>query len=261
MRGQKPALDFGVVCNGSRRAEHFLVDVEPDCRLIVRRWDQDCLLRRHSHAEHRRRIQVREENQNVVLILMALQVLQERRAPGSLLTQPFNLIFAGMRGVEDPFRVAVERIDVARPAVGEAANGHTADAIGSLRVFVLPADVILRAGREDVDLVLRREAFGDETAVVLRSAQNLGAVALDDKSYAHFCPGLRSYRNAPSVSLNLASIRGGANASRRWRCPSRTRARSPRSYTTEPRSSAAILRSFGANRIPAPPSVSGTGPG
>jgi hypothetical protein len=48
-------------------------------------------------------------------VLVALEVFEQRRAPRSLLTQPLELVLARVRVVEDPFRVAIERVNVARP--------------------------------------------------------------------------------------------------------------------------------------------------
>ena len=87
-----------------------------------------------------------------------------------------------MRIVEDPFRVALESVDVARASVGKPANGYAPHSVRTLGVFVLPRDVVRRAGGQDLDLVTDRNAFGDETAVILRAAENLSAVALDDET-------------------------------------------------------------------------------
>ena len=86
-----------------------------------------------------------------------------------------------MSVAEDPLRVLVEGREVARARDGEAAHGDAADAIGAFRVLVLPAHVVAGAGRQDVDLVLRREALRDEAAQVLGSAEHFGAIALDDE--------------------------------------------------------------------------------
>ena len=67
-------------------------------------------------AQHGRRVEIGEEYQDVVLLMIALEVLDERRAPRALLPQPLHLVFAGVGVVEDPFGVAVEGLDVARAA-------------------------------------------------------------------------------------------------------------------------------------------------
>ena len=97
----------------------------------------------------------------------------------------------------------------------EAPHRDAADPVRAFRILVLPGDVVLSAGGQDLDLVPGREALGDQPAVVLGSAEDLGAVALNDKSYSH--------RNGASVSFSRASMRGGAKSCRRRRWPSSTR--------------------------------------
>ena len=58
--------------------------------------------------------------------------------------------------------------------VGEAADRDAADAVDALGVLVLPGDVVAGAGRQHLDLVLRREALGDQAAEVLGAAEHLG---------------------------------------------------------------------------------------
>ena len=63
-----------------------------DRRLVVSRRHQDRLLRRNADTQQRRRVQVREEDQDVVLMVIALEVIEKSGAPGSLLPQPLQLI-------------------------------------------------------------------------------------------------------------------------------------------------------------------------
>src|SRR6266542_3024797 len=108
MRGQKPPLDVRVVGEAGGEAEELLVDLETDRRLVVRRWHEDALLRRDLRAEDGRRIEVREEDQDIVLLVVPLQVLEQRRTPRALLPQPLELVLARVRVVEDPCGVTVE---------------------------------------------------------------------------------------------------------------------------------------------------------
>ena len=147
--------------------------------------DEDAARRRDLEAEHRRRVEIREEDQDVVLLVVPPQVLDERRAPRPLLLQPLHLVGAAVRVVVDPLGVRVERVDVARARVREAPHGDAADAVGAFRVLVLPRDVVARAGRQHLDVVLRGEALGDEAAEMLGSAEDFRAVALDDEGEFH----------------------------------------------------------------------------
>ncbi len=144
-------------------------------------------------------------------MMVALEIVLQGGAPRSLLAQPLHLVVARVLRGEDPLRVAVEGLDVARARVGEAADGHAADTVGALGVLVLPRDVVLGARRQDVDLVPGREALGDQPAVILGAAEDLGAVALDDERKFHETP------SAAKCRFSCASIREGAKSARRRR--------------------------------------------
>src|SRR5207244_3452 len=111
-------------------------------------------------------------------------------------------------------------------------------------------DVVLRAARQDVDLMATGEAFGDETAEMFGSAEDLRAVPLDDEGDLHEAV----FSSAASSRLMRASPKSASR--RRW--PAITCARRLSSNASAPSSSAAYSRSLGANCTPAPPSVSGT---
>ena len=50
-------------------------------------------------AEHRRCVEIGEEDQDVVLLVVAAQVVDERRAPRPLLLQPLHLVVRGVCGL------------------------------------------------------------------------------------------------------------------------------------------------------------------
>jgi hypothetical protein len=185
VRGEEAALDVRVVGDRGRRAEQLLVDPEMNRRLIVRGRHEDRLVRRDAGAEHGRRIQVREKDQDVVLIVIALEVLEQRGAPGALLPEPLDLVVARVRRGEDPLGIAVEGVDVALAGAREAADRDAADPVRPFGILVLPGDVVRRASRQDLHLVPGGEPLGDEPAVVLGSPKYLRAVALDDEGDFH----------------------------------------------------------------------------
>ena len=209
MRRQESPLHLGVIGEARRLAEELLVDLEPYCRLVVRSRHEDALVRRDAHAKYRRSVEIGEEDQDVVLIVVALEILEQRRTPRTLLPQPLDLVVARVRAREDPLGVAIEGVDVAGTGVGEASDRHATDAIGAFGILVLPRDVVRRARRQHFDLMLRREPLGNQPAVVLGAAKNLGAVALDDESY------LQRSLSVESVAVNCASMRSGAKSWRR----------------------------------------------
>ena len=91
-----------------------------------------------------------------------------------------------MRVVEDPVGVAVERVDVARVRVREAPHGDAVDALAAFGILVRPRDVVARAGRQHLDVVVSGHPLGDQPAVVLGAAENLQAVSLDDEGNSHW---------------------------------------------------------------------------
>ena len=184
-RVQEPPLDVGVVGDGLRLAEQVLVEPQLDRRLVVRGRHEDAARRVDLQAQRGRRVQVREEDQDVVAAVRALQVLEQPGRHRALAAQPVLLVGVGVRVVEDPVREAVELLDVAGLAGGEAPHRDAADAVDALGVLVLPGDVVAGAGGQHFDLVPRREALGDQAAVVLRAAEDVGAVALDDERDLH----------------------------------------------------------------------------
>src|SRR5262249_10002190 len=246
----QPALALGVVDERRRPAEHVLEDLEPERRLVVRCRHDDAAGGHHLETGHGRRVKIGEEDENVVLLMMAAQVLVERGAPRALLLEPFHLVGAVVGVVVDPVRVLVERRQVAGAGVGEAAHVDAADAVGALGVLVLPRHVVARARREHVDLVLRGQPLGDESAEMLRAAEDLGAVALDHKGELH--------DRFPMMRARSRAMRSSPKSASRRRWPAITLARRSSSKASAPSSSAAYSRSFGANWTPAPPSVSGT---
>ena len=75
-------------------------------------------------------------------------------------------------------------LNASRSRVRGVANRRTVtprSAVGAFRVLVLPGDVVARARRQHVHLVVIGQPLGDQPAVVLGSAEDLGAVALDDE--------------------------------------------------------------------------------
>src|SRR5258708_2531500 len=157
-------------------------------RLVVRGRYEDRLVRRDADTQHPRRVQVCEEDQDVVLVLVSLEVVEERRAPRALLPEPRQLVVARMLRRKNPLGVAIEGVDIPLLRAREAPHGNAADSIRPLGILVLPRDVVLRAGRQDFHLVLRGEALGNQPAMVFGSAADLGAVALDDKTNSHVYP-------------------------------------------------------------------------
>ena len=129
---KEAALDVGVVGDGCWTGKYVFVHVQADGRLVVCRRDEDAALRIHMESEHRRRVEVREEDQRIVRRVLLLQVLDQRRTPGPLLLQPCLLVRCRVGVAEDPIRVRVERLQVAGLRGRKSANSHSTDPVGAL---------------------------------------------------------------------------------------------------------------------------------
>ena len=165
----EPPLGLGVVREPGRRGEDLLEDAQPDGRLVVRGRHEDALRRIDPEPEDGRGVEVREEHEDVELVMLPLQIVDERRTPGSLLPNPLHLVVARVRVAVNPVGVFVEGREIAGPRVREAADRHTPDPIVPLGILVLPGDVVAGAGREHFDLVPRGKALGDHPAQILGS--------------------------------------------------------------------------------------------
>src|SRR5207247_6247993 len=96
------ALALCVVEQRSRPAEHVLENLEANRRLIMRRWHHHAAGWADLEPHHGRRVEICEKNQHIILLLVAAQVLNERRTPRPLLFQPFDLIGPAVSVAEDP---------------------------------------------------------------------------------------------------------------------------------------------------------------
>ena len=179
------ALWIGEIADGPRQAEDIAVNAEMDRRFIVRRRDENASRRIDLQSEHRRRIEVVVEDERLVLLVMALQILDEPGRPRPLPLQPFHLVRGAVRVLKNPVRIAGEIVEVSRLRVCKAANGDAAHAVCAFGVVVFPGDVVARARRQDVDVVALREPFRRQAARVFRSAENLRPVSLNDESDPH----------------------------------------------------------------------------
>ena len=152
---------------------------------------------------------------------MRLEVLDQRGAPGPLLAQPLHLVGGGVAARADPVGVSRERLEVAGARVREPPNRDAADPIGALQVLVTPGRLVAGAGRDDVDLVPLDQPLGNQPAVVLRPAEDFGAVPRDDERNLH------DRRDGPRGSCSSTRSAGGSVGLRRSRQPGKGRRQRP----------------------------------
>ena len=188
---EKRLFDLSVIGDRPWPLKHLFIDIEMDRRLVVRGRGEDTALGGNVEAEHRRRVEVREENDRVVRVRVRPKVIDQRGAPRALLLQPRQLIIARMRVVEDPLGVLVEGIDIAGARVRKAPHCDAVDLLGAFRIIVRPRDVFASAGGQHLHVVLAGHPLGDQTAVIFGPAEYLLAVSLDDEGNSH-CVKVRS---------------------------------------------------------------------
>jgi hypothetical protein len=179
------ALTLREIAERRRFPEDLLEDLETNGRLVVRRRHQDAAGWRDFEALNSWRVEIGEEQENVVLLVLTPEMLDQAGRPGALLLQPRHLVGVAVRMAVNPVRVLVERLDVAHRGGRKPPNGDAFHAIRTLRVLVLPGHVVARTGREDLHVVVRRQALGDEPTEVLGSAQHFGSVPLNDERELH----------------------------------------------------------------------------
>jgi hypothetical protein len=90
-----------------------------------------------------------------------------------------------MRLAEDALGPVREDLDVALVIDPEAPDRHAVHPLDAGRIFVVPRHVIARARREDLDLRVLRQAFGDVTRVQFGAAVDVGAIPLHDHGKLH----------------------------------------------------------------------------
>src|SRR6476646_7991433 len=94
-----------------------------------------------------------------------------------------------MRLVEDATRQSTKMIDIALVPDRKTAHRNAIDLFDAFRAFVLPGHVISRSRRDDLDLGVTGEPFGDVSCVELRAAVDIRAIALDRDRDLHDSEG------------------------------------------------------------------------
>src|SRR5688572_23939355 len=184
LRHESP-LGIGEISDRLRQTEHIAINVEMDRWLVMPCRSEDAAARIDLETEDGRRVEIVVEDERLVLLVMALQVLNETWRPRALPLEPLHLVGGTVRIVKYPLGVAGEIREVARVRVCKAANRDAAHAVGAFGVIVFPGDVVARARGEDIDVVTLREPFRRQAARVFRSAENLCPVSLNDESDPH----------------------------------------------------------------------------
>ena len=176
-------------------------------------------MRCHLHPEVRRPVAVGEEDDRVVLRLVAAQVLDERGRHRPVLLEPAPLLLVAVLEEADLVGDGIEGPDVARTRHREAAHPHAVHTRLACREHVLPAHVVGRRGGEHLDLVALGHVLGDPAAVQLGAAHHLRPVALDDEGDLHPRPLSFSFWSASTRLRSAATSTCSRTTSRTRLCP------------------------------------------
>jgi hypothetical protein len=181
------ALLRGRVENESRRASEDLShDLQVERRFIVRGRDENRLPGQGLQPPIGVVIQIRKKDPSIVRPGIPGDGLDQGRAAGALPLHPFVLVGLGMGVGEDPLRIAVEGLDVARIVHVEPFDRDAVDDRIPLGIFRGPGDVILgRRGVDGADVPSGDEALGDHLAMDFGAAHDFGPVALNDEGNLH----------------------------------------------------------------------------
>ena len=219
-------------------------EVEVDRPLVVGGRHQHGLVGDQRQAERRREVEVRVEEEAVVVVGVGSDPLDQERRERSLPPHPLGLVEERVRGGVEPVRVAPERAHAARAVHGEPAHADPVDRLHARRVDVPPGEVVARAGGQHLDVVVGRERLRHAAALVLGPPVDLGAVALHDERQ----PEPRHVRSRPRAH------RAAAPGPMPERQPSRRLrpAGAPRPVRNRHRSASALARVSRCSRSVAP---------
>ena len=152
-----------------------------------------------------------EEHQGVVAAVLALEVIDQRGDPRAAPAHPVELLRPRVRFGQKPRGEArhCRRIGV---AFGDrkAADAHTADAVRSLGVLVLPCARITRATREHVDVVAMADVLRQQTAGVLGPGDEVGPVARGHEREFHAVSLFPLSRTGPRGAASTTAAPGRA---------------------------------------------------
>ncbi len=239
--------------------EDVRVHAEADGRLVVRGGDEQRAVRHHRHAPHRRRVQVGEEDEAVVVRPVRVQVLQQAGHQRALLGHPVLLAQPLVGLVEDLLDSALKGRMLRTRVTGKRST-CTPSTFASCsspggKTFSQVRWSFAQRG-EHGQVPVRRELLHHLLRVALGAARHL-AVALHHDAH----PGLlRRRRRAALRALALAQrLREGPLRSPRRRSPSaaapgpRARARAATGPRTAPPPARRGRRSAsGRRRCPRP---------
>jgi hypothetical protein len=176
-----------------RDAEQAPEEVEVDGPLVVGSRHEDGLVGDQREPERGREIQVRVEDEPVVVVGVGADPLDQLRREGALSPDPLRLVEERVGRRVEPVGVAAEGAHPARPVHGEAAHADAVDRRDARRVDVSPREVVARTRGEHLDVVVGGQGLRHPAALVLGPPVDLRTVALHHEGEPE--PGGRGHRS------------------------------------------------------------------
>ena len=100
---------------------------------------------------------------------MLFEVFDKRRAPRSLLLEPFFFVLGTMLVIKNPIGIIIEAINIAFKSIGKTPDCYTSDSISAFLIVVSPCNVVTCAGGKYFNFMTTGESFGNQSAVVFRA--------------------------------------------------------------------------------------------
>src|SRR5258705_22899 len=185
VRAEQRALVARDESDRAGRGEQIRPQAEAQDRTETQARKEDAAFGRDRQPVNRRPVNEREEDDRVVRAVLPLEVFDQARHGWSEPANPFHLLGARPRRVEDAIGELAERVGVARLVHREAAHEHAADAVRAFPVLVLPRPRIAGGGRQHFDVVAHAELLVEQAARVLGARRHFAALPLRDEGELH----------------------------------------------------------------------------
>ena len=174
-----------VVHDGADAAEHRTEDLEAERGIALGGGHQHRVAGRGARAVKRGVVAQAEQDHEIGLGRDVPHALDERRTHRPLAVEPGQFVGHRVHLLEHERRAAREVARVALVRDGKALHRNAVDAGFACWILVLPGHVVARTRREHAYVGVGRQVLGDVPRVQLRSAADIGGVALHDDGELH----------------------------------------------------------------------------
>ena len=174
-----------VVHHGAHALEDRPEHRQADRRVALGGRDEDGARRGRTHAVVGVVVAIAEEQAVVVLAAVLGEVVDQGGRRRTFGVEPVQLVAERVRLLEDAIGPAPEEPRIALAFHAKPPHRHAVDRFDPGRQLVAPRHVVGGARRQDLDLGMLGEMFGDVARVELRAAVDRLSVALNDDRDLH----------------------------------------------------------------------------